>query len=546
MSRLQNFVKGNSNGRPESPHQGPPRINPQRAAQAANLKVPMRAEVARPGTAQTSQGLHGHGESVAQNQPAFMQQQHLQRRPSGESQKRDQYDTDAESIDTTVNHSVVRLENTQLFDQQQFKPFDRQQFQPSNQEDESGDDEEEDEEDELDGQAEFPKDVQQYLDETGFAEASYGEQIQWLRETKPHVFPTVDGDSYPTTTEGNPTEVDEQQEQPVEHPDPPSPSPRRLAGQGQPPSMFNQQPQRPHHMLDTQNITPVPQQTLRVYQQGQQIRSQQRLESTAHGRNQPGQQHGNVEPPTSQPPSYSQSTREQSLAAPSAAHARPGTLAADAQSGLPQRSSRMPFAQPVMQNPVPRIAEPATTSERVSATRTKAVPIIQQSVEHALVEPSPVQEHVQRLGDYDPELLSKMKYEELRDESFDKDPREQEPSLPEDMREKPLAERLRTAQQNLDPTGQVKFFSALPTTEWEEAGDWFLDQFSTIITKTREARQKKRKEAQGFEKEIEARHQHVAKKQRLVEGAMAKMQAQGEGLVPKSPRARKSPRPRRG
>jgi len=503
----------------------------------------MKAHIARPPTAQTSQGLHGRGESITQNQSASLQQQHLQRRPSGEGRRRDPYDTDAESIDTTVNHSVVQVENTQAFDQQQFQPFDQQLSQPTNQEDESGDDEEEDE---FNSQAEFPEHVQQYLDETGYAEASYDEQIQWLQETRPGVFQTVDGDSYPTTTEGDLTEVGEQQEQPVEHPEPPSPSPRRLTGQGQPPSMFNQQPQRAHHALDTQHINPVPQQTARLYQQGAHLRGQQRLESTAYGRSQSGQQHDNLEPPTSQPPSYSQTTREQGPAGPSAAHARPGTLASVTQSGLPQRSSRMPPAQALTQNPTPRIAEPATTSKRVPATRIKAVPIIQPSVEPAPVESSPVEEQFEHVVDYDPEILSQMKYEELRDESFDKDPREQEPPLPEDICEKPLAERLQFAQQKLDPTGQAKFFSALSTIEWEEAGDWFLDQFSKIITRTREARQKKRKEAQCFEKEIEDRHQHVAKKQRLVEGAMAKMQAQGEGLVPKSPRASKSPRPRRG
>lgn len=538
LQNMQNFVKGNRNGRPESPHQGQPKVNPQRAAQAANLKVQMRAEVARPGTAHNFQGLHERGESIAQHQPASLQQQHLQRRPSDEGRRRDPYDTDAQSIDTTVNHSVIQVENTQ--------PYDQQQFQPEDQEDETGDEEGNSDEDEFDGQLEFAEDVQQYLDETGYAQASYDEQIQWLRETKPHIFPTVDGDSYPTTTEGNLTEVDEQQEQPLEHPDPPSPSPRRLARPGQPPSMFNQQAQRSHHAPDMQHNTLIPQQTSRLYQQGAQLRGQQRLESTTHGRNQHSQQHGNVEPPTSQPPSYSQTTREQGLATPPTAPPRPGALAPGAQGGLPQRSSRMPPAQANTQNPGPRIAEPTTTSRRVPDTRSQVVPMIQQPVEPAPVEPSVVDEPLEYACDYDRDTLYNMRYDALRDESFDKDPREQELALPEDMQEKPLVERLQFAQQKLDPLDQAKFFSALPTTEWEDAGDWFLDRFSTIITRTREARQKKRKQAQSFEKRIEMRHERVAKKQRLIEGAMAKMQEQGEGLVPKSPRASKSPRPKRG
>jgi flagellar hook-basal body complex protein FliE len=85
----------------------------------------------------------------------------------------------------------------------------------------------------------------------------------------------------------------------------------------------------------------------------------------------------------------------------------------------------------------------------------------------------------------------------------------------------------------------------LPTTEWEDAGDWFLDQFSSIIKRTKEARQKKRKLAQEFEKEVEKRHKHVSKKQHQVESAMSKMQTQGQGLVPRSPKPSVSPRPKK-
>lgn len=538
---MSNYVKGERNGRPESPHQAQPKVNPQRAMHAANLKVPMRPEVARPGTAQTSQGLHGRGESVAQHQPAFMQQQRLQGRPSSESQKRDQYDTDAESIDTTVNHSVIQVENTQQLDQQ---------FHPDNEDYDSGGSGEGQGSGEADLEdVEFDitdPEVQHYLVSHSRGNASYNEQIRFLRRTQPEAFRTVDGDSYPTTTEGNPTEVDEQQEQPLEHPDPPSPSPQSVAGQGRPPSLFNQQHHRSHHALDTQQINSVPQQTSKLYQQGAQIRGQQRLGGTAYGQGPSIQEHGNIDPPTSQPPSYSQTTREQGLAAPSTAHARHDVLAPDPQSGLPQRFSRMPPVQGHVQNPVPKFAEPTTAPKRAPVTRPKAIPIIQMFAEPAPVEPSPVEQHEEHVGDYDPNVLPNMRYEELRDESFDKDPREQEPVLPKDMREKPLDERLQFAQQELDPTGQAYFFSALPTTEWEEAGEWFLDQFSKIITRTREARQKKRKEAQRIEEVIGNRHQHVAKRQRLLEGAMAKMQAQGESLVPKSPRASKSPRSRRG
>jgi hypothetical protein len=538
MSKMQNFVKGPRNGRPESPYNGQLQVNPQRALQAANLKVSMRPEVARPGTAQ---GLHGRGENIAQTQPATLQQQHLPRQPAGEGRKLDPYDTDAESIDTTVNHSVIQVEDTQ--------PFDHQQFQPDDEELESGGDENAEVygEDLEDNEYDFAENVQvqEYLVQHGKGGASYDEQIHFLQTSQPQLFRTVDGDSYPTTTDGNPTEVDEQQEQHADDPGSPSPSPQRLAGQGHAPSMLNQQPQQSPQALDMHRFNSATQQSSRIYRQGVQIREQQRREGAAHVRGQSGQQHVKFESPTSQPPSYSQSTRQEDPVAPPTTHARLDVIAQGAQTDLSQRSTRLPSVPSHSRDPIPRIAEPTITSKRTPATRTNVVPVIQQPVETAPFEPAPVEKRPEHVGDYGPEELSKMKYEELRDQSFDYDPREQEPALPEDMLEKTLDERLIFAQEKLDPSQQAKFFSDLPTTEWEEAGDWFLEQFSTIITRTQAARQKKRKQARDFESEIEKRHKHVAKKQRLVEDAMAKMQAQGEGLVPKSPRSSKSPRPRR-
>ena len=132
-----------------------------------------------------------------------------------------------------------------------------------------------------------------------------------------------------------------------------------------------------------------------------------------------------------------------------------------------------------------------------------------------------------------------MSYGQLRNESFDTNPRAR-PSVPskEDL-QKPLVERLELVQQNPDAVQQSEFFQSLPTTEWEDAGDWFLDRFQDIIRRTKEARQKKRKLAQEFEAEVEKRHEHVSKRQHQVQQAMEKMKSQGEGLVPRSPRSRK-------
>ncbi|KAF2035181.1 hypothetical protein EK21DRAFT_48216, partial [Setomelanomma holmii] len=139
-------------------------------------------------------------------------------------------------------------------------------------------------------------------------------------------------------------------------------------------------------------------------------------------------------------------------------------------------------------------------------------------------------------SNYDLETLHKMSYDDLKTESFDTNPQAPEQPLSTEMFQKPLIERLEHVQKNFGHDKQAEFFQSLSTTEWEDAGDWFLEQFSAIIRRSRDARKKKRKLAQDFEDEVEKRHKHVSKKQHQVEDAMSKMKAQGEGLVPKSPR----------
>jgi hypothetical protein len=135
-----------------------------------------------------------------------------------------------------------------------------------------------------------------------------------------------------------------------------------------------------------------------------------------------------------------------------------------------------------------------------------------------------------------------MKYEQLRNEDFDDNPRATAAILSEDMREKPLVDQLEYVQKSFNPTDKSKFCCELPRKDWEDAGDWFLSQFADIIKRTQEARQKKRKLAKEFEDEVERRHRHVADRKMQVEHALGEMQRQGQGLIPKSPRPSKSPR----
>lgn len=497
----------------------------------------MKPSIARPSTAQ---GLSVRGENAAQRQPAPFQQQHLERRPSGEGLKRDPYDTDASSLDSTTNHSVVQVENSPQVQQQQ---LDEQDAKLDSDGEVSGEDEYGDER-----EFEFDETWTEYFIQHNMADATYEERLLFLQENEPHVFeglrlplPTIDGDSYPTTTDGRLTEGGERHEAPFEEPGSPSPSPQRLPPQGQHLSLFSQQPlqQRPaSHPLHSDPAMP---QNSKLFKKGEQIRGQQRVDGAKHDRGQSGQRRNAAFPPMSQIPTYSPANTEQNNAIPLFTEARQEVASERGQVRLSQRDSRLPTGPGRNLNPIPRITGPTAHPKHASTTGIKTVPITQQNDD-----PSPTEFHqVVPDGDYDPDVLMQMDYEQLRNEDFDKNPRASKPILPGDMIDKLLDERLQFVHKNFDSAAQSDFFNALSTNEWEDAGDWFLERFSEIIKKTKAARQEKRKRAQEIEQKIETRHKYVAKKQRLVEDAMAKMKAQGEELVPRSPRASKSPRPRR-
>jgi hypothetical protein len=143
--------------------------------------------------------------------------------------------------------------------------------------------------------------------------------------------------------------------------------------------------------------------------------------------------------------------------------------------------------------------------------------------------------------DYDAPVLFDMSYEQLHKEDFDHEPRGTNRVLSADMQSRSLIERLVHVQNKCNPVDQSQFFRALPTREWEDAGDWFLDQFSKVINRAKEVRQNKRKIAREFEDKVQGRYTQVAKRQRNVEDALGEMKEKGQGLIPKSPRASKEP-----
>jgi hypothetical protein len=525
MAGMQQFVRGNRDARAGSPQNRPLSSSTHRQVIGANAKVAMKPHVAR------GQEPPTHGDSMPQHQNLLPSQQHVQQR-SGVG-RRDPWETDTGSIDSTANQSVVRVKDESKVNQQQ--------TQPDYEDHEAGDGEDafvEDELEENEGPM-WPEYLIEYLTQHKLADASYEDQQAFIDRTQPHLFATIDGDSYPTTTDGEPTVWDEQQYPRIEELRSPSPSLKRPFREDLYPLSL------PQHSLQRNTASglanaAMPQDNI-IWLQDAQLREKQRTDDALYAQEQPAQPHAAAYPPTNQPLKNSQATVQQHNATLSATQAQPKVTVQGSRSSLAQASSRLPPGPKHDQTPISNVMQPAPASKHTPTIRAKVVPTLQPHNE-----PTPSEEPVVLPScDYDEKVLFNMEYDQLKDESFDTNPCAHTPILPEDMRSKSLTERLEFAQK-LDPAHQSEFFGTLPTDEWENAGDWFLNQFSAIIKKTREARQKKRTAAQRIENEIEERHQHVAKKQRLVTSAMSKMKAQGEGLVPRSPRPSKSPRPRRG
>ncbi|CAO2652822.1 Nn.00g022330.m01.CDS01 [Neocucurbitaria sp. VM-36] len=535
---MQSFVK--DRGRASSPQNSQPDLNLSRQAISANAKVSLQKQQPQP-----KLGIPSRGLGNTQNTSAVMQQ-HAQNSQSrqGPSQTRDPYDTDAESLDTTVNHSIIEVEDSQKRDQQHHHHHQDQIVVVS---DENSDPVEEEyevsEEDDVENY-QITQEDNQLLTQQRLQHLSHQEQVQFLQQARRQAFHTIEGDSYPTTTDGDPTEWEGGKEPAFEDQDNGRLTPLSLQR-----VMSNSQLTRPsapqllqrEQMPDLFRSNQAMPTSSSLFQQSAALRNQHNSTKNLPPQRGQGYQLDPAALPLSLNPAYGQTKREIAPALQTHSNTRQSTL--EQVNKPPQGAQRQPLTSVRVQIQRPKPYEGSTPLNRPSSARTKANPIIQQQPPGDEV---PVGEaSTASVVDYDYDKLFTLSYDELRNEDFDNDPRAGPTALSDDMLQKSLIERLHFVQKSFDAHRQSDFFRSLPTTEWEDAGDWFLDQFQSIIQRTKEARQSKRKLAQEFEHEVERRHKHVSKKQHQVEEAMNKMKMQGEGLVSRSPRSSKSPRPKK-
>ncbi|KAF2098459.1 hypothetical protein NA57DRAFT_56128 [Rhizodiscina lignyota] len=140
--------------------------------------------------------------------------------------------------------------------------------------------------------------------------------------------------------------------------------------------------------------------------------------------------------------------------------------------------------------------------------------------------------------DYEPDYIKRMDYSELQQESFDLNHPATPFRLPDQVRDEALSARMAFVA-SMDATNMAEFFASLTLTEWEEAGDWFLEQFGDLLKKFRAARKHKRAVAEEIEQQVHGRHEQVERKKRKLDHALTNMKQSGAEVLHGTPQKKK-------
>jgi hypothetical protein len=136
----------------------------------------------------------------------------------------------------------------------------------------------------------------------------------------------------------------------------------------------------------------------------------------------------------------------------------------------------------------------------------------------------------QRSPDYNDAELNAMSYAELQKQDFDYDPQAaamQQTTVPSGNS---LEDKLAYYKEK-DSLDQHQFFTQISIGEWEDAGDWFLDQFSSVVQKLKTARKEKRDMVAQFEKEINAREEAVRNKMEGIGRTLKELKQEGQSMM---------------
>ncbi|KAJ4415191.1 hypothetical protein N0V82_007492 [Gnomoniopsis sp. IMI 355080] len=124
--------------------------------------------------------------------------------------------------------------------------------------------------------------------------------------------------------------------------------------------------------------------------------------------------------------------------------------------------------------------------------------------------------------DYDDTALLRMNFEELQNEPFDHDPTKEVPQSPAKPPGDNLGDRLKFYG-GKDEDAQAHLFTQMSVRDWEDSGDWFLEQFGDVVRRMKEARQAKRWMVEQFEKEVSNREEAVRHKKEGIDRKLSKL-----------------------
>ena len=221
-----------------------------------------------------------------------------------------------------------------------------------------------------------------------------------------------------------------------------------------------------------------------------------------------------------------------------AAVVAPSTAAVDAQA-LQEALQRTPRANRPLLQPQPLFAALSNTSSPLK----EAPPPFGRTASRRLRSPSkgpPPQSTSASASrkrrqslDYNDAELHAMNYASLNNQSFDFDPQTAaalQPPATLPPAGGTIEERLEhyRSQGSMD---QHEFFTRVSVDEWDEAGDWFLEQFGGVVKRLKQARRAKRLLVRRFEDEVAAREEAVRGKMEGIERTLEDLKQEGQTMM---------------
>ncbi|KAK1767982.1 extracellular mutant protein 11-domain-containing protein [Phialemonium atrogriseum] len=132
--------------------------------------------------------------------------------------------------------------------------------------------------------------------------------------------------------------------------------------------------------------------------------------------------------------------------------------------------------------------------------------------------------------DYNDAELNAMNYADLQGQAFDFDPQAaalQQTSGPTGDSIEDKLEHYK----DKDSIDQHRFFAQISLQDWEASGDWFLEQFSSVMQRMKTSRKTKREMMVKFESEISAREEAVRGKIEGIGRTLQDMKKEGQSMM---------------